>query len=290
LVPKASKRREWGKLPRLAASEGPAGAGFWKKEAKMKTLSILVCLTVVLVLAGSATAVTRNWDGDGSDGQWTTAANWSDDTKPTGSDDANIDGSTTAYTVTLSGTEVVDAVAVQNASTLTVATGATLTVNGAGAYGTFWVSGEKAAAEINVQGTVILQDGNEYGLFQHYDGVLNISGLLRVGNTDYAPGYGNITENSTLGDNYIYLTGGGKLVAYGDTTISDPSGRSLRTAVTTGRIYQNGSVVGTDDLVLTDANGNPWVSGTKYTAIVPEPATVAILGLGSLVLLRRRRV
>jgi hypothetical protein len=290
LVPKASKRREWGKLPRLAASEGPAGAGFWKKEAKMKTLSILVCLTVVLVLAGSATAVTRNWDGDGSDGQWTTAANWSDDTKPTGSDDANIDGSTTAYTVTLSGTEVVDAVGVQNASTLTVATGATLTVNGAGTYGTFWIS--KAAAEINVQGTVILQDGNEYGLYQQYDGVLNISGLLRVGNTDYAPsapGYGSITENSTLGDNYIYLTGGGKLVAYGDTMSSDPSGSSLRTAVTTGRIYQNGSVVGTDDLVLTDANGNPWVSGTKYTAIVPEPATVAILGLGSLVLLRRRR-
>jgi hypothetical protein len=247
---------------------------------------LTICLSVVLVLGLSGGALAVDWDGGGDGTSWSDGVNWDGDTKPTSSDNATIDGSSTTYTVTLSGTEVVDAVGVQNASTLTVATGATLTVNGAGG-GTFWIS--KAAAEINVQGTVILSDGNGYGLYQEYDGVLNISGLFRVGESDATAGYGRINEDPGHGNNIIYLTGGGKLVAYGDTMSSDPSGSSLRTAVTQGRIYQNGSVVGTDDLVLTDANGDPWVTGTKYTAIVPEPATVAILGLGSLVLLRRRR-
>ena len=44
-----------------------------------------------LGLAGTALAADRTWTGNGNDGKWSTAANWSDNAKPVTGDTAIIE-------------------------------------------------------------------------------------------------------------------------------------------------------------------------------------------------------
>ena len=48
--------------------------------------------TLVFLFPLTALAATRTWDAGGSDNNWSTAANWSDDTVPTAVDIALFDG------------------------------------------------------------------------------------------------------------------------------------------------------------------------------------------------------
>jgi hypothetical protein len=55
-----------------------------------KKYSLLVSIVLLLTLTAISSAVTRNWDNEAADGNWTVALNWSGDTVPTATDDANI--------------------------------------------------------------------------------------------------------------------------------------------------------------------------------------------------------
>jgi hypothetical protein len=57
--------------------------------------SLLSCLMTALLLFAGAWGATRTWDNGGSDNKWSTAANWSDNTKPTASDNAVFDATST---------------------------------------------------------------------------------------------------------------------------------------------------------------------------------------------------
>ncbi len=60
-----------------------------------KSAIFLGAVLGLLILSVPALAATRTWDGGGGDDNWSTAANWSDDTAPGASDVATFDGTST---------------------------------------------------------------------------------------------------------------------------------------------------------------------------------------------------
>lgn len=85
-----------------------------------------VALTVV--------AVGRVWDGDGADNNWSTAANWTDDTVPTSTQDAVFNGTSTKNStvdLNFNGSNTIANVVITTGYTGTITTATNLTITGA---------------------------------------------------------------------------------------------------------------------------------------------------------------
>lgn len=109
--------------------------------------SWLSCVCVALILAGVLApmqAATRTWDNGGGDGKWSTAANWSDDTRPTNADDVVFDATSTANCT-------VDSNAAW--ATLTTTTGYTGTINFGASIDTAYGNTRFSAATAITAGT-----------------------------------------------------------------------------------------------------------------------------------------
>lgn len=292
----------------------------------------LICLCLVLALAGSAGAATAIWNGPiGSSGDWETGTNWGGSGLPTSSNDTYlIRGSSSAQsiiTVTTTGAAALRFFVGQSSSTLpTGVTGTSsnilLTINSGAALRTgrdFQQFSYKtgSVSVVDVYGTINACVAPSSGL-----NMLVSSGAASVSNDTvnvYSGGVVNVgttgtgTQSGTLsiaasgsGTGTVNIYSGGVVNARTGYTIGANGKLNLEN---TGKIWIYGNVTGTvaADILAgkiagitipgaagvtygydsTHAIGN--VTGATWILGVPEPATCALLGLGSLMLIRKRR-
>jgi len=273
-------------------------------------LKKLVSLVVVLALAGIASAVaTAQWNNSVPVGAWEDSTNWvtsSGASLPPGTADFAApypadSGATTNPTISLSSTQSCGRIKWQhNSAVLNINNGGELINNGS--VGSCQMYGGTAEI-INIKnGGTFLAEGSGTGL-QTGSGTHTINvqsgGLLSVhGSTGYlansALGLG--TTSSGGGFATVNVLSGGILDA---DSIFIANTNQIINLNAGGTIYVKGTVSGsitpvggtlqitsgvTDPVAGSPLNGQ---SVTQYT-VIPEPATLALLGLGGLLLRRKR--
>jgi len=294
----------------------------------------LICLCVVLVIAGTASAATSHWKNGVSSGDWATASNWLGAAALSQTNGSTYvyrtDGGAAAVTVSsgTSGQQLQLQLGFMGGSTFvpTASTQTTLTINSGGQllttrrtdlwstisgststlviYGTY--SGETSSSNVNFSlasgsGCVSTDTVKVYGTFNVGAGVTGTTTALSItavgsgtgakGTLDiYSGGITTVKAYTigTSGTGRIYIEAGGKMYIDGNVTsqVSTDSGTNHKLQVAT--FDTNGAFVSGRDLTSSEYG---YDSGTGKTWIIPtpEPATVALLGLGGLMLIRRKR-
>ena len=238
-----------------------------------------------LIAAGSFASVhaaTVTWDGGGSDGLWTTATNWDGDTVPVISDTVVID---TAVAVT-------KATGFENGLNVTLSNGATV-ANSSGNVGmgssTFNIgSGSSMSGNVfRVWDTtkLVFDDGADINANTEFRGTkaglqfnLGATGFTTVtaGNLQFWSGNDLSDVNFTV--DLTDYTGGADTFTLIDWTNGSGSQALLDGA--------NQTITGgSGNLIWDDTNKAIQLN----IAAVPEPSSAALLGLGGLALILRRR-
>lgn len=260
----------------------------------LKKNCILFVIMVVLLMANISSAGWLWWTNGTTNRQWADAGNWT--AFPTSSDDVVVGTyDTTGPILNSNETGYANWMHITD----TTSTGSKVTING----GTLnvndhlflgqWDSGAKGILEIDsgVVNTNLLMCGGDTsgtvaceGLLQMDGGQINISWLLAV-----AGGY-NGTDGAGVGHiqldgGTINVTGGGGLVMSDNGSIDITDGALiLNGEITNIASYGNVTAFGGEgSFVYNYADGR-----TTITAI-PEPATLILIGLGSLLLKRKKR-
>jgi len=267
----------------------------------MKNLVMCVLLLVV-ALAGSA--VGNSWKGAGATPRWDDPANWWQNTVPDPGD-YNILRSRDSgdplnpwwqYTLIESGMDIVT-------TDLYHWTDAkddipeTLNVTGGSLTGNYWILSTNETivnrdyAEGNVSGGVVTFNGialggsmaNGVGIH----GTLNVSGIgsviagsVGVGQStlDDAIGYLNLSGNSTLFTDSLSIVQNHGYITIADNAVLTVAGdqQQMMTMLINGGAISGAGVFASFD-------------GTNTNIMIPEPATMILLGLGGIALIRKRR-
>jgi hypothetical protein len=265
----------------------------------LRKASILICTVAVLGLAAGAHAeMDRYWTGGAGTTNWQDLDNWNpnlpslntpDDFYPIG------DGVSSPVHITLGGNSTANIAKVRTynvATTVTIASGSAIYQqptsggwNGLAEYSVGYGSGGHHT--LNVDGTLTLVSSatpvdvaGRLSIGVDGNGVVNVGSggqVWLMGTTElrFDP------RNSGSSTGTLNIAGPNQFYIEGDHT-ADSTYLGYISAEN-NRIYIGGSATGVS-MAKVD------VGGTTYTTFVPEPATVAILGLGSIALLRRRRV
>jgi len=280
----------------------------------------LISLVLVLAIAGIASAADFYWNSDVASGNWSVASNWKlggtatsplATTTPATGDQAwirsSLNGTLSVLTINANANATVSRLNMNYGTpTLNVQSGVTLTNNGT-ISATGWQFYNTSDGVVNVEGSLLNErpdttamavkiGGSSNGLSNTVNildgGIMTVkntsthNAVFGIGNTGTGAGsaYVNIAAGGLLDvDSYTFgalvnkkitITGDGLMRIRGDVRTQ------VNNDVTAGNIARGGGGLLTS-----------WVageSGQLYT-YVPEPATVALLGLGSLMLLRRKR-
>jgi len=277
----------------------------------------LISLVLVLAIAGIASAADMYWNSDVSSGAWNVASNWklgNTATSPLATqvpqtnDQAwvrpSLNGSLSAGPITINVTST-DAVTCRlnmnsGAVTLNVQSGAVLTNSGT-LLATGWQFYNTTGAVVNVDGTLINERGDATQITVKIGGSggggsqtinINDGGVMTVKQTALHNGLFAIGNTQTgSGSAYVNINAGG-LLDVDSYTFGALVNKKL-TIATGGLMKVRGDAVTqfTSDITAGNIVGSPYLTAWKlggYT-YVPEPATIALLGLGSLTLLRRKR-
>lgn len=267
---------------------------------------VLVAVVVILALVSNATAATMFWTGLGADDDWDNALNWDDGTHgvPDSStevkmEDFSVNGPVISAGMTAEAYDLKGPAwgISEGTGTLDI-TGGSLTIGNdwkvqsdvVNQHAEVTISGGSVDVAKNIyvskNGTGLLDISGGDVYFKYLNlgygsgtGTVNIYGLADVVCKDLFPvssaGALNLTGGTLTVDRDIYTSNGsiditeGKLIAYGEIT-------SLSNVTAYG---------GAGVLVF-----NYEADKAEYTTItaIPEPATIALLGLG-MILIRRKR-
>jgi len=280
----------------------------------------LISLVLVLAIAGVASAADMYWNSDVSSGAWNVASNWKlggtatspvSTSVPTYGDQAwvrtSLNGSLTVVTINVTADAATSRLNMNSGTmTLNIQSGITLTNNGtisATGYQFYNTSG----GVVNIDGTLINERGDATAITVKIGGSaggtsqtinINDGGVMTVKQTALNTGsFGIGTTQTGGGSAYVNIAGGGLLdvdsysmgalvnkkldiLSGGLMRVRGNATAQINADITSGYITNSGPG---SSVVWTRTEG-----GQTYT-YVPEPATIALLGLGSLTLLRRKR-
>jgi hypothetical protein len=231
-----------------------------------RLIKVLGVLAVVLLISTTASAATLYWGVPG---------NWTDTAMPgyTSAPSAALGDYVYVYTTTVANPLVVTGSACSadfvhlsafygqhNALEVTGSLDTTAAINYDGIYfGAWGGSGDNA--------TLTIQDGGSLvtGNFVSASGATGVSNYSIVLN-------GGILDIGTIAADSSFLI---NIADYDATLILPQADYNALAAV--------GGVTGADTIVMTDLGG-----GIGAYSLIPEPSTMALLGLGALVLLRKK--
>jgi hypothetical protein len=262
----------------------------------------VVVLLLALGVAGSAVAV--SWTGAGSDDLWTNGDNWDTGVAPSESD-------TLGNTIFISGSAnnvLIDSDVTVVNDILGPEWGATVTIDGGSLHQVTTGEPDYFGWRLAPVSNILYDPPSVINVLN--GGNLSTESNLCIGeNWWWSDGYYvnmNVYDTSTVtASGWAFL--GGQLNLYGGTV--DFAGLNF----TTGNGYagidiENGTLIIRDD-GLTTATVQGWEDGgfltgfggsgdvliddtsgdLVITAVIPEPATIAVLGIGAAALLRKRK-
>ena len=267
-----------------------------RTQTHKKTLGAVALLGVLPMAAQSAQTVT--WDGSAADGLWATGTNWTgsvtSDIVPATGDIVNISNGDTVTSITntiptnlqinLTGNSTLtrpDSVIRMNGATVTVGSGSGLTGNG------FWDLGNASFTfedgAIVTAGNWELKGANSFTFNLSSTGFTALTpGTFRNdGNNPATPA--TLISDDTFAVDMTNYTGGTGIITLMDSA-ADAEGMD-NTAFQDAILQVNNAGGYTANLQWNDTDEAIELNITA----VPEPSTTALIGLGGLALILRRR-
>ncbi|MEN6385368.1 MAG: PEP-CTERM sorting domain-containing protein [Phycisphaerales bacterium] len=259
----------------------------------MKKICVLILLLSVVCMTNISSASWLWWTNGAANNQWTDTGNWT--AYPTSGDDVVVGTWDTTGPILYTGQtgyanwmHVTDTTA--TGSKVTVS-GGTLNVNDHLFLGQ-WDSGAKGTLEINsgVVNTNLLMCGGDtsgtvacQGVLEMNGGQINISWLLAVAG-GYSGTIGSGVGHIQLDGGVINVTGGGGLLMSNNGSMDITNGAIiLNGEITDIASYGNVTAFGGEGSFVYDYQDGR----TTITALIPEPATLVLIGLGALILKKK---
>jgi len=261
-----------------------------EEKIMCRALCFAASFVMVLGLAGLASAADVIWDGDGTDGLWSTPANWSTNALPTDADKAIINlepGAVIDAAVTADALEVILGNADGETGRITM-TGGTLTAHKTGSGGPGLLVGNRGVGYFDMSGGAIVADNVYLPRNVPGQGYMTMSdGSVTIGNTFTLGLHGGEYGEFTMTGGTVQVA---KMFRCADI------GRALMTvsggAVTvdgtfyigrrngSGHLQLDGGTITVDDFLMDPQGGSPGVSMdlTGGTLVIDGDETANING------------